>query len=119
MLDEIRVSPDGRDVAIRNLREVNPRYDGKHCEWRATNGAYLTDKQVEGWIPLNRPRYVNLVTVGEYEDAQTIAVFDANPDAEFGANSDADRFIEQHNAFAENKASISGSAMFYPRGSRD
>lgn len=115
MQDEIRVSRNGREVAIRNLNHP----ERPDLKWRCTNGSYKTDQDVEGWISLNRPRYVNLVAVGEYEDAQTIAVFDANPDAEFGAESDADRFIERHNEFADRKASISGAAMYYPRGSRD
>ncbi len=46
-----RVSTDGTNVAIRNLRAVNPRYNGP-AEWRASNGSYLTDDQVADWLPI-------------------------------------------------------------------
>ncbi len=51
MQHEVRLSPDGRNVAIRNLREINPRYDGP-SEWRASNGGYFTDAQVADWTVL-------------------------------------------------------------------
>jgi hypothetical protein len=45
---EVRLSPDGHDAAVCNL--THP--ERPDLRWRATNGAYLTDKQVEGWTVL-------------------------------------------------------------------
>lgn len=47
---EIRLSPDGRDVAIRNS---NARFH----PWRVTNGDQYTDAQVAGWLPLVDARH--------------------------------------------------------------
>lgn len=44
-MSEIRVSPDGRNVAIRNR-------DDKCSPWRVTNGGYYSDDLVADWYPL-------------------------------------------------------------------
>lgn len=110
MHDEIRVSPDGRNVVIRNLRKINPGYDGQ-AEWRGTNGAYWTDKQVEGWAVLNRPHEVYLVKKGEYEDAFTVAVYTDKGDAE--------KFIEEARKHSSDRIDVGESAIFHPHGSCD
>lgn len=54
MTDEtypMRVSPDGRDVAIRNLHKiVTVTDDGP--QWSTVSSKWLTDAQVADWIPL-------------------------------------------------------------------
>lgn len=42
---EVRLSPDGYNVAIRNR-------DSKTAPWRVTNGGYYRDDQVSEWTPL-------------------------------------------------------------------
>jgi hypothetical protein len=42
---QIRLSPDGLNVAIRNR-------DSKTHPWRVSNGGYYRDDQVEGWHPM-------------------------------------------------------------------
>jgi hypothetical protein len=42
---QLRLSPDGLNVAIRNR-------DSKTHPWRVSNGGYYRDDQVEGWYPL-------------------------------------------------------------------
>jgi hypothetical protein len=42
---EIRISPDGRDVAIRNR-------DDKWFPWRVTDGSQRSDGQVADWKQL-------------------------------------------------------------------
>jgi hypothetical protein len=42
---QIRLSPDGLNVAIRNRVS-------KTAPWRVSNGGYYRDDQVEGWYPL-------------------------------------------------------------------
>jgi hypothetical protein len=46
---EVRLSPDGRDVAIRNLKAIANR---PRCDWRASNGQWLTDAEVSEWTLL-------------------------------------------------------------------
>lgn len=46
---EIRVSPDGRDVVIRNLSEFA---DHPVLRWRSTDLMWFTDDEVADWIPL-------------------------------------------------------------------
>lgn len=41
--DEIRISPDGRNVAIRNR-------DDKFSPWRVTDGSYRSDASVADWL---------------------------------------------------------------------
>lgn len=42
---EVRLSPSGQEVAIRN----NP---SNHAPWRVTNGGHYRDAQVSNWTPL-------------------------------------------------------------------
>lgn len=42
--DPVRISPDGRDVAIRRGPD----------EWRVTNGGLYRDQHVADWTPLER-----------------------------------------------------------------
>ncbi len=44
---EMRVDPDGYDVAVRNCASVSH-------PWRVTNGGHYRDEQVADWIPLVR-----------------------------------------------------------------
>jgi hypothetical protein len=106
MQDEIRVSRNGREVAIRNLNHP----ERSDLKWRCTNGSYKTDADVAAWIPLNRMTEIHLVKTGEYEDAQTIAAF---PSVE-----DASSYIEARKEFAAEKADIGETTYFYPHGSR-
>lgn len=47
----MRVSPDGRDIAIRNLnRIVTVAEDGP--QWITTSSQWLTDAQVDDWTEL-------------------------------------------------------------------
>lgn len=49
MKHPVRLSPDG-DVAVRDLTdEVN---GSGNYTWRTTRGKWLTDAEVDGWIPL-------------------------------------------------------------------
>ncbi|MCW3041536.1 MAG: hypothetical protein JWM31_3441 [Solirubrobacterales bacterium] len=43
----MRISPDGRDLAIRNR-------DYDYFPWRVTDGSQRADKQVADWLPLVR-----------------------------------------------------------------
>lgn len=45
MTPEVRLSPDGGEVAIRNN-------DSAHAPWRVTNGGHYRDEQVRDWTPL-------------------------------------------------------------------
>lgn len=47
-LPEVRISRNGQQAAVRNAR--NP--ERPDLTWRATNGAHLSDEQVEHWITL-------------------------------------------------------------------
>jgi hypothetical protein len=46
---EVRLSPDGRDVAIRNVKSIanHPTLD-----WRCTNNLWLSDDEISDWTPL-------------------------------------------------------------------
>lgn len=107
MQDEIRVSRNGKEVAIRNLNHP----ERSDLKWRCTNGSYKTDRDVEAWIPLNRMIEIHLVKTGEYEDAQTIAAFPSEESA--------NGYIEARKEFAAEKADIAEMTYFYPHGSRD
>lgn len=103
MQDEIRVSPEGDVVAIRNLKHR----ETDRLTWRATNGAYLTDKQVENWIPLNRRTEITLVATGEYEDALVVGAF--------FSEDEANKYIENRKEFATDEASVFQRTNLYPR----
>jgi hypothetical protein len=45
---EVRLSPNGRDLAIRNR-------DDRHFPWRVTDGSQRADSQVAGWQPYPPP----------------------------------------------------------------
>ena len=106
MQDEIRVSRNGREVAIRNLNHPE-RADLK---WRCTNGSYKTDKDVEGWIPLNRKCSAHLVGRDDY---------DVNYDVAFANEGEAQKYIATVNEYATEKVAIGEVVDFYPYGSRD
>lgn len=57
---EVRLSPDGRDVAIRN-----GAYE--HSPWRVSNGGHYADSHVREWTPL-RP-------VSNEDGAEPVDVF--------------------------------------------
>lgn len=102
---EIRVSPEGNVVAIRNL----DLFGSVSLKWRATDGSYLSDKQVEDWTSLNRPIEIHLVKVGEYEDARTIAAF---PTLAM-----ADDYVQKRQEFANDVTTDVGeTTKFYPSG---
>lgn len=42
---EVRQSPDGQEVAIRNGWS-------QHAQWRVSNGGHYRDEQVSDWTPL-------------------------------------------------------------------
>ncbi len=56
MTPEVRLSPDGRDVAIRNVM------DHPTLKWRTSSGLWLTDEEVADWTPLEPVRQVERVT---------------------------------------------------------
>lgn len=47
----MRVSPDGRDVAIRNLHKIVSVVDDGP-QWSTVSSQWLTDEQVDDWLPL-------------------------------------------------------------------
>jgi hypothetical protein len=47
-MSEIRVSPDGKNVAIRN----NSLPLVSSAPWRVSNGGFYSDEQVADWYPL-------------------------------------------------------------------
>lgn len=82
---EIRMSPDGRNVAIRNLRELNPKYDGA-SEWRASNGGYLTDAQVADWVVLQPGPAILVDVFSDPGQSQENALFDVDINGRRGAS---------------------------------
>lgn len=50
---EVRISPDGRNVAIRDSDDVTFRPNRRRFHhWRSTGGQFYNDEQVKDWLTM-------------------------------------------------------------------